>query len=77
MLVARWYLLRVENQEHNVEGTTLFSSCLPHAPRVNSPKTLEIQANFKPESPRGESLRSVLLNVAQFALVLAYDVVGD
>ena len=63
MLAAWWYLLRGKSQKSNVEGTTLFSSCLPRAPRVNSPQTLEIPENLKPESPTGESPRSVPLKV--------------
>lgn len=32
MLAAWWYLLRGKSQKSNVEGTTLFSSCLPRDP---------------------------------------------
>ena len=63
MFAAWWYLLRGKSQKHNVEGTTLFSHCLPHEPPINSPQTAEIQANFEPESKTSESLRSVLLNL--------------
>ena len=73
MLAAWWYLLRGKSQKSNVEGTTLFSSCLPHAPPVNSPKTSEIQANCQPESPIGEKLRSVLLNLDIASLRQAID----
>jgi hypothetical protein len=61
MLVAWWCLLRGKSQKSNVEGTTLFSSCLLHTPRVNSPQTWEIQANSSPQSPTDEGLRSVAL----------------
>ena len=61
MLAAWWYLLRGKSQKSNVEGTTLFSSCLPYSPRVNSPQTSEIHRISTPKSPTGERVRSVLL----------------
>ena len=69
MLAAWWYLLRGKSQKSNVEGTTLFSSCLPHSPRVNSPQTSEIQQFPPPKSPTGERARSVLLNFALMGFV--------
>ena len=63
MLAAWWYLLRGKSQKSNVEGTTLFSSCLPHSPRVNSPQTSEIQQFLPPKSPTGERARSGVLNL--------------
>jgi len=38
-----------------------FPLAFPAPPRVNSPQTLEIPENLKPESPTGESPRSVPL----------------